>query len=237
MLKPRKRVKRKEIKQDPLVTTFLRVQKIYRRHQKKVSIGFVVVILIIALAIWLPSRKGKAEEAGLQHFGLVELWYYHFLQAESPTSQSQPQKISLDQIITELEFITTTYPGTEAACLAFNYLGNIYFDLGNYQEALIHYQEGLNAHKGDLIYYTSSLSGIAACYENKQEYNKAASYFEKAWKKQPDSFIAPYYLHDAGRCYTLAGMNDRARIMYDRIQDSYPQSKVGQLSSFLSELL
>ena len=58
MLKARKKITKREIKEDPLVTFYVRTQKFLQKHSKPFYIGILAVI-VIATFIMLDSRSRR----------------------------------------------------------------------------------------------------------------------------------------------------------------------------------
>ena len=218
MLKPRKRITKKEIKEDALVTTYVRVQKFIQHHGKYVNITVAVLVGIIVVSVFMIRSKRRAEMTASGKVGVAE-YYYH------------TQNYS--RAIPELTAILETYSGTRGAGSAVFMLANIHYETGEIEEAEKYYQLFVDKYENNDVFTASSLAGIAACYESREQFLEAAQHYERAGKKYPDLFSAPYHLKNAARCYLIAGEKEKAKNHYALILEKYPESDVKQEVEFL----
>jgi len=105
--------------------------------------------------------------------------------------------------------------------LATFYLANVYYMIGDYDNALEYFQE---FDADDNILEVSALSGIGASYEGKGKYAEAAKYFERAARVSSDQLLNPENLRNAARNYALAGEKERAVEIYKKIKKEFPGS-------------
>jgi len=222
MLRPRKRITKREIKEDALVTAYFRVQKFIRKYNRQLNIGFVIVVLIGVVSVLMVRSKKKAELAASGKLGIAEQFYY------AP---------DYGRAIDELIQIVNTYSGTNAAGKAAFFLANVYFATEDYGNAERYYRMYLDDYSNSTLFSASSLAGIAACLESQNRYAEAARLYEKAGGKYPDFFEAPFFLKDAGRCYGMAGNREKSKEMYQYIIERYPESSLRHEVAFLSESL
>ena len=68
-------------------------------------------------------------------------------------------------------------------------------------------------------------AGIAACDEQSGKFSDAATAYLALAEENPESFLAPKFLLDAGRCFQAVEQVDKARALYDRIITSYETSR------------
>ena len=66
------------------------------------------------------------------------------------------------------------------------------------------------------------MAGIAACFENKQEFQSAAGQFTKAVDYNPGGPNVPDYLVGAVRNYVNAGMKTKADEILARLEENFP---------------
>jgi len=209
MLKPRKRLTKKQIKEDKLVTTYFRVMDFIDQNQKMVMIGAAAVIIAAALIVLFMRSKRNAELKSA---------------LELTKARVEIQQNNLETASDILKSLVDNYSGTENAGRGVFYLGNIHYSKGEYDAAMNYYNEYLDDYKGNDILTSSAYSGLAASHEQKSEYLEAARIYEKGANKFPKHFEAPKQLMDAARCYRLANNKNKARELYQRIIDEYPDS-------------
>ena len=64
MLKPKKKISKRELKQDSLLTTYMQVTGFYDQYKKQISIGITAfVVVVVALVIFL-KKPGGQQRAG-----------------------------------------------------------------------------------------------------------------------------------------------------------------------------
>ena len=55
MLRPRKKIHRKEIKEDALVTNYFRVRKLVDRYSRQINIGLIALLAIAVVEVSILS--------------------------------------------------------------------------------------------------------------------------------------------------------------------------------------
>ncbi len=222
MLKPRKRLTKKQIKEDKLVTYYFKAIDFFNANSKIVFGAMVGVIAIVALLyLYNWSKKNAEMNASLE-----------LTKAREELKNSQPEKA-----IDILRSMVNNYSGTNSAGRGVYHLANIMYSQGNYDEAFHNYKEYISDYDGDPILASSSYSGMGACMEQQEEFLKAADYYKKGAQKYSKNYEAPQQLMAAARCYKLANNRAEAGKMYQNVIDKYPdsaQKKDAEL--YLSEL-
>ncbi len=222
MLRPRKKLTRREIKEDTLVTAYVKTQKFYQSYSKQINIFITVLVVILAVIVIMAVSKRRAESTAIESLGMAEHLYF---------SQKYPTAIE------ELKKIVDLYSGTKAAGRATFLLANVYFNLGNFNSAEKYFWKYINEYSDFKIFTASSWAGIAACVESKGKFLDAAEYYRKAALKFPDVFNAPDYLENAGRCYEMAGDVEKAKEVYNYLIEKYPSSDIKGSVEFILKSL
>ncbi|MFH1943779.1 MAG: tetratricopeptide repeat protein [bacterium] len=222
MLRPRRRITRREIKEDALVTFYVKVQKFFQKHTRQLNIGMIVALVVVVVSFMMIRSKKSAENTADARMGVAEQFYY---------------ATDYTRAIQELDQIVNLYAGTNAAGRAVFFIANSYFAIGDIPNAEKYFRMYLDDYSKDALFIVSSMAGIAACLEYQDQFLQAAQMYEKAWNRQPDSFDAPFHLKDAGRCYIAAGSKEKGKEMYRLILDKYPESSINQDVSFLISTL
>ena len=124
-----------------------------------------------------------------------------------------------------LRALMTNYSGTQNAGRATFYLANLLYERGEYDEALKLYQKYIDDYGNDVIISSSSFSGIAACYEEKDDFENAAKFYLKGAAKYSKHFEAPEQLMHAARCYKLMNKDNKAIEIYQKVIDQYPDAR------------
>ena len=223
MLKPKKKISKKEIKQDTLITAYAKVTSFYEQNKKYISYGTTaLVVLIIGIIIYTNNRRANNEKAAAE-LGKVFAIY------DMAANDIKQYKIAIEgqpeRGIIGLKSIVDNYGNSESGELARFYLANAYMNLGQYDEAIKQYDSFST--DNDLL-KASALAGLASCYEVKNEYSKAAANFEKAGNLISNPNTTPEYLSAAARCYGSAGEKEKAITMLKKIKKEYPTSSAAR---------
>ena len=222
MLKPTKRLTKKQMKEDKLVTTYFKVIDYINQNSKIVS-GVIIGIAAIILLTMLFIRSKRSAEINAS----VELTK---ARVELLNNNGETAADILQSLI-------QNYGGTRTAGRGVFYLANIYYEQEKYDESLQYYQKYLDDYDDDIIISSSSYSGMAACFEQKGEYLKAANFYKDGAEKYSEHFEASRQLMSAARCFRLANNKIEARKLYQLIIDKYPESKYKKNAElYLNEL-
>ena len=212
-IKPIQRVKKKELKEDKLVTTFFQARDFFSVHSKNiVKIGGVVVV-IVALAVFWWMSKSKAEYQASYELGVA---------------LTAAQHVDPAALAKEFSNIAERYSGTTAANEALMYTAQMNLMANQPEEALEAYEVYLKkGHKSKYL-YSSALAGKAACLEDLGNFSEAAQTYLAAATIKKNLFIAPRYHLDAARCFRLAGNYEKAREQCDFVKTHYPDTPFAQ---------
>jgi tetratricopeptide (TPR) repeat protein len=220
MLHPKKKISMKEIKQDQLVTAYVKVTSFYEANKKFISYGTTALILIIiGIVIYANNRRANDEKAATE-LGKVYAIY------DAATGDIAQYKLAIDgqpeRGIMGLKAIVDNYGGTTSGQLARFYLATAYYNLGNYDEALKHFEDYDG--ESDLL-NAAAMAGIGKCLEAKGEYLKAAGKFENAAHIVSNETNTPDYLNSAAKCYGMGGEKEKAISLLKRIKKEYPRTQ------------
>ena len=214
MLRPKKKFSRKELKEDALVTWYVRLRTLYDTNRRAISIAITVVVLAVAGVLVYLKNRSDHNEAAITALGTVFEMY------DAGQYQTAVDGVP-ERNIKGLKAIVDDYGNSPTGDLARFYLANALYQLGRYDEALKAYDDF--SPSGELL-SVARLSGLGACQEAKGEFPKAAAQFEKAATQYPSDVNAAEYLNDAARDYGQAGEKEKAIDLYRRIKKNYPTS-------------
>lgn len=211
MLKARKRITKKQIKEDKLVTTYFKTIDFFNRNSRNVAIGFISILAIIALFLLMARSKQSAELKASEQL------------AKANTEIGQG---NLTQAIDILLNMVDNYSGTSSAETGCYVLAHTYFQKGEYEKASTYFEKFIDDSRNNEILTSSAYSGLAASLEQQGKFVEAAGWYEKGANKFPNHFNAPQQWLDAGRCYSLANQNDKAKFCYKNLVEKYPKSNL-----------
>jgi len=214
MLKPKKGISKREIKEDKLVTSYFKTRGWIEQNKRLVSYIIAVPIVLLAVLWFVQNNRRQNNERATTDLAKV----YHLY------DQGQ-YRLAIDGIPQEnirgLQSIVDDYGNTQAGEMAKLYLANSYFNQNSYDKALKYFQ-GVDI--GDKMLASSALSGEASCYEAMGNHEEAAAVYEQAASKYMTVIQAPDDLFRAADNYALAGNKDKAAEMLRRLKKEFPAS-------------
>ena len=214
MLKPKKKITKKEIKEDKLVTSYFQASTWYQNNKRIVN-GAITVVVVLAIAAFAYANNVRTNNLNATtELGKV-LRYYDEGKYDVAIYGN------LQENIRGLQAIVDDYGSSKAGELARFYLANAYYQQRDYDNALKNY---LDASASDELITTSAIAGAGACYEAKGNYAEAATYFEKAAMKYGKVVTIPENLFRAAQNYAAAGSKERAVELYKKLKKEYPTS-------------
>ncbi len=214
MLAPKKKISKKEIKQDRLVETYFKLRTFFDENKKAILITMGSLVVIVLLVIYFVNRSIERDIQSTTLLGNVISLY----------DQGQYQ-LAIDGIpaknIKGLKEVADKFDGTESGEAAKVLLANSYFNLGKIDEALKYYED----YDGDnKLFQATAYAGAASCYEIKGNKEKAAELFLKAAKVNPSEVYTPEYLLYSARIYAELGKKEVAKKLLEQIKKEYSNS-------------
>jgi len=212
MLRPKKKISRRDLKEDTLVTTYVKLTSFYEANKRNISIALTVIVLaVFAVVIYFKNRSDNNEKA-ITALGAVFETY------DSGQFQTAVDGIP-EKNIQGLKAIVDNYGNSAAGDIARFYLASAYAQLGRYDESLKEFED---CSPSSELLSVARLSGIGSCYEAKGMFREAAGSFEKAATQYPKDISAAENLNSAARDYAQAGEKEKAIELYKRIKKNYP---------------
>ena len=209
MLNPRKKMTKKEIKEDKFVEVALSAKAYVEDNYKQVSIIVTSVFgVILLLMVWNYVRNQNAEKSSAL-LGQAQLEY---------------QNLNYPKAKEFILRLMEEYPGTDASDQGTFLYANLLYQEKNFEEAKGFYKDFIDSYSGSDILVASGLAGYAACLEKEGNYEEAAEYYTRAQKKAKDFIEASNYLYLAGLNYTAAKDYEEAKDAYQKIVDDYESS-------------
>lgn len=227
MLTKKKKLSRKEIKEDKLVSTYYKAYGYFEENRNRVLILAGALIAIIALVyFYINNRMENNRMAGIQLSRVMNLYDQgSFLEAIE--GREGTNIIGLKKIVDE-------YGSTENGELSKIYLANSYNFLGRTDEALRYYEDYSGSSK---IFKSTAFAGRAGIYAVKGEYTKAADNYLKASRITKGNPLNAEYMLNAGINYINAGEEEEAKELLNKIKTDYPTSTAfREVDRYLSQI-
>ncbi len=220
MLKPKRKLSKRELKEDPILTTIGQAKTFYEQYKKYISYGITALaLLIIATVVYFNNRRANNEKAATE-LGKIYAIYDAGLNDKTQFTlaiNGQPERG-----IMGLKTIVDNYGGTTSGEMARFYLANAYYNTGQFDEALKQFEKFSS---DDKLLKASAAAGAASCAEAKKDMPRAAQKFEEAASiAGAAASVTPEYLNDAARDYGLAGQKEKAVELFKRLKKEFPTS-------------
>jgi len=218
MLKRQKKISKKEIKEDKLVSTYFEATSWYEQNKKLVSSVITGVVIVVILAIVV--RNNIASNNAQAETELSKVMTYFDQGNFEGSINGIPQ-----ENVRGLAAIVNDYGSTRAGEFAKFYLANAYYATKEYDKALEQY---LDVSVDDELIQASAFAGAGACYEAKRDNSNAAQYYEKAALLGKANTQAAEQLHRAAMNYAAAGNKDKAVELLKKVKKDYPTSAIAR---------
>jgi TolA-binding protein len=219
VLNPKKKIAKKELRQDTLMTTVAMTEGFYYENKKYINYALTgLVVLAVAVVIFVNNRRSNNEKAGTELSRVLTLM-------DVAPADPATLKAAIDgrpeQAIMGLKAIVDNYGGTDAGELARFYLAAAYYRLGDWQNAYENYDDFSG---GGRELEAGAKAGAAASLEALKRYDEAAGLYESAKKLDPEGADAPERISSAARCYGIAGKKEDAVRLLKQLKEDYPKS-------------
>ncbi|GAB4131338.1 MAG: tetratricopeptide repeat protein [Ignavibacteriales bacterium] len=211
MFTKRKKITKKQIKEDKLVTSYYEAKTFYQENQSKILIGLGVIAFVIVAIIWYSNKSSENNTLASVELNKVMPLYDSGAYQEAIDGKTGTNILGLKKIV-------DSYSGSENGELARIYLANAYYFLGKFDEALENYEDYSGSNE---LLTAAALAGTAACYEAKEKYEDAAHYYEKAFKVNEYNSQNAEYLLKAGADYIKVQKFEEAQAAFDIIKEKY----------------
>jgi tetratricopeptide (TPR) repeat protein len=214
MLTKKKKLSKKQIKEDKLVVTYYKVLGYFQENKNRIVIyGAAFLVLVAAVFFYIQNKNENNLKASDQLGKVMDLYnngsYLQAIQGKPGTN------------VEGLKKIVENYGNTENGEIAKIYLANSYFMLDKIEDAFKYYED----YDGSIaIFKAASLAGQAGYYAYKNDFDKAADLYRQASKVSSEDVLNPDYLLKAGINYIKAGKKEDAKDLFEKIKKDYTSS-------------
>ncbi len=195
MLKPRKKITRKELKRDPLMETLYRMRQWWLGHKKQVyrygGIGLIVVAVVVSIVLSQAKLDKDAEVVAGKAF--VEFGHGNYY-----------------TVIAQLSPHVEEYSGLKSFGNGLYLLARSQLFTGDSTGAEEHYRLYLDDYGKDPLLKSGSLAGLGIIAEGRMNYLEAAEFFKQACRAAPTASLQQQYSVYSGRNFILSHEPDPA---------------------------
>ena len=182
-------------------------------QNSKLVIG-VVAVLLVAVAGYFGFMYYKSNQDAQAQREMFQAIYYFEADSLNLALNGDGNNLGFIDIIDEYKF-------SDAANLAHFYAGVSYLKQGNYEAARLYLQDFSS---NDLLVRARAYSLIGDAYMEEENFEEAATYYDKAAAYKPNRFFTPTYLMKAALAYEKLNQAEKAKAAYDQIITKYWES-------------
>jgi TolA-binding protein len=206
--KGKKRLSRREMKEDRLIATAQKVERFYDQNRNLVWAG-AAIILVAVVAVFLirANMRRSFEEASL------DLTVAKLMFQAGRIAEAEPQ----------FQAIRERHGGRIAGEAQF-YLARTAFMRGDEAAAEAAFREYVDNYHIDRYLDVAAIAGLAASMEAQGKYAEAAETYMSIPRQYRKHYYSPEAMFQAARCYLWADQKDKAVETYLLLQRQYPSS-------------
>jgi predicted negative regulator of RcsB-dependent stress response len=166
MLKPKKKITKKEIKKDPFLEALYNFRNRFLENQKLITRIVIGVVAVVVVVLILNRRASVAQENADALFGQALVSY---------------EIGDIDNAVFQFEQLADEYDGTKTGRLGYFYLGKISYDQKSYDAAQKHLQNFTKSSSKELLLVPAyTMLGAMAVLD--EDLSLAEDYYRKALK-------------------------------------------------------
>lgn len=214
MLERRKKITKKQMKEDRLVTSYYNVKNFFLENQAKILIGVAAVALVVVAVTLFMNKRASDNKVAAGLLAKVIPLYDSGAFKDAIDGQPSSNTTGLKKIVDE-------YGSTENGETAKIYLANAYSMLGNNDEAYKMFDDYSGSNP---LFKATSLAGRGGVLESRKEFDKAADLYTKAAKVSKSNPENADYLLRAGIILLKSGKKEEAKTVFDTIKKDYKTS-------------
>jgi len=156
-----------------------------------------------------------------------------FRQATSvPIRRSDPKALErLEGPIKAYREIMERFPKTKSAEEATIRLGNLYYQLERYDEALLTFTDYLNRYPEGRLGFLARL-GAGYCYEEKGDFEKASQAYQAALESPSTDPLLPEAYLALARVQVALGKVEEARRFFQKVVEQWPRTTWAEVAKY-----
>jgi len=213
-----KKITRKQLLKEPdeFITFSARLIQFAVKFKFQILVGIALCCagLIFVSGFVYFSKKSEEKAFVLMQQGINK--YKTLSQTIGPAKAYQ-------EVNADFEFILEKYPGKQGGKLARVSYADICYQAGEFDKAISLYRQSLKDTVNQQPMKYLVLSGLAYSYAARQEYQEAATYFQKI-ASEPESIMKDESLFNLGRIYHALGNPEKSKESYEKIISDHPES-------------
>jgi tetratricopeptide (TPR) repeat protein len=217
MSKQENSIKKTEEKIEAVETVLNRTELFFEENYKIILsiVGGIALAIILVFAYMRFVKEPKNREAQAAMF-----MAQRYFEADSLTKALNGDGVNMGFLA-----IADEYSSTDAGNLSNYYLGVIYMQKGQFDNAI----ESLGKFDSDDLIVSSMALGLTGdAYLEKNDQENALKFYTEAASKNKNTFTTPMYLMRTGLVYEMQNKWEDALKQYETIKKEYTRSTEGQ---------
>jgi tetratricopeptide (TPR) repeat protein len=214
VLTKKKKITKKVIKEDKLVTTYYKTLEFINEYKKQIYIYGGIILVVIIAVYWYINQRTKNNDIASSELAKVLDYYTNGSYQEAIDGVPASNIIGLKKIVDD-------YGSTDNGEAAKIFLADSYAALGKLDDAYKYYNDYGGSNK---MFEATALAGKASYYEYKKEYLKAADAFNEAARVSKNNSENAGYLLNASIDYIKVGEKEKAKGLLQKIKEDYKTS-------------
>ena len=223
MLKPKRKITIKEIKQDPLLETVFKGQQYFNENKRFITrIGGVILLVVVVLILFRFNRSSVSTEAD----DILASAMSHYRGGNH------------SKAIADLDILINQYSSTKSGETAIYYLAKINMAAGNDSEVW-KYAESYARNGLSPSHRAGAYQMLGELNEKEGDYSGAADNYVQAVKFSDTEILSQRNLLRAVDCYLKNGNLDKADTLIKNLEqnDDSPDQLRGELIRIKSKYL
>jgi tetratricopeptide (TPR) repeat protein len=214
----RKKVSRKKLLKEPdeFITLSGKLIQFGIQYQKQITYTVGVVVALLLLFAGYRFFSARSENIAMRQLNQAVAKYEVALQNGDP-------KQAFQKVADDFQNVLSRYENRKGGNLAGVIFADICFDAGKYNRAIELYTKAQDNFKDHPILYNLILSGLGYAYEQINENERAASYFEKIATSENQA-LHDEALFNLGVLYEKLGETEKSQKAFGQIKSDYPDS-------------
>ncbi|GAB4332604.1 MAG: hypothetical protein Kow0037_10270 [Calditrichia bacterium] len=222
MLKAKKKITKRELKEDKFVTFTFKARDWIEENAKTLIYGGIALLVLIVLISFYTRSK---QNANIQANAML---------GEAQLAMSQNDSDKAERLLLKL---VEDYSGVTAAGQGCYVLAKLYWEKEEFAKAETYFQKYIDDYADDELLTASALAGLADCYLHKQDVKGAAELYERAAKVNKDLPLTPSFLYSAARAYMESEDSAKAASLAKEIIKNYEKSDYKNKAELLLNML
>ena len=196
--------------------TFARMVAFAHGHSRQFSYVGLAIAAIVLIYLAVNTYFGYVNKKGQQAYNKA---YYSLLKTLKTDGDQKGFKES-EELFKQ---VRDNYRGSKVAPLALPELGYLKFREKKYDEAISLYREFFNEASDDTAYQSLARIALAACYEEKKDFDKAIENLRGVIKGSDEHFKEQAMLNLA-RVYRLSNQTEKSKEILNEFVAEYDSS-------------